>query len=70
MSIHITKNGIRARGRDANSLFIAMMPDDSLLEAFKNRTGSEEFQAMVKEAITARGLEVPSTINSEPSTNL
>lgn len=56
MSIHITKNRIRATGSDANGLFIAMAPDDTLLEWEKNQTGSEEFQRMVKEAIKARGL--------------
>jgi hypothetical protein len=56
MSIHISKNKIRATGSDANSLFIAIAPDETLLEWEKKKTGSEEFQRMVKEAIKARGL--------------
>lgn len=57
MGIHVTKNKIRATGADANSLFIALMPDDQLLEAEQKKTGSEEFQRMVKEAIAARNLQ-------------
>lgn len=57
MSIHISNNGrIRATGRDANGLFIALMPDERLIEAWKEKTGSEEFQQMVKEALDARRL--------------
>lgn len=59
MSIHISKNRIRATGSDANGLFIAMMSDETLLESAKSKTGSEQFQKMVLEAITARGLNVP-----------
>ena len=56
MSLHISKNHIRATGSDANGLFIAMAPDEQLITWEKAKTGSEEFQRMVKEAIAARGL--------------
>ncbi len=56
MSIHITKNRIRATGKDANALFICMAPDETLLEWEREKHGSEEFQQMVKEAIVARGI--------------
>lgn len=54
MSIHISKNRIRATGSDANGLFIAMSPTETLIEWQKNKHGSEEFQRMVNEAIEAR----------------
>ena len=63
MAIHKTKNGIRATGRDANSLFIAFMDDDALLEAFKEKRGSEDFQQMIREAMVARGFD-PESIPS------
>lgn len=56
MSLHISKSRIRATGSDANGLFIAFMEDEQLLEAERNKTGGEEFQRMIKEAIEARGL--------------
>ena len=56
MGIHIKKNSIRATGSDANALLIAMASDDYLLKAQQNKTGNEEFQRMVIEAIDARGL--------------
>lgn len=56
MAIHISKNRIRATGGDANGLFIAMSPDETLLEWEQQKHGSEEFQRMVKEAIAARRL--------------
>jgi hypothetical protein len=56
MSIHISKNRIRATGADANGLFIAMAPDDQLLEWERAKIGSEDFQRMVKEAIQARNI--------------
>jgi hypothetical protein len=56
MSLHISKNSIRATGKDANGLFIALMSDRALLEAEKDKTGGEEFRRMVKEAIALRGL--------------
>ncbi len=60
MAIHITKQGIRATGsKDANGLFIAIAPDEKLLEWKRDKRGSEEFQQMVKEAIAARGLSSP-----------
>lgn len=59
MSIHISKNKIRATGNDANGLFIAMAPNETLLDWFSKKTGSEQFQEMVKEAMIARGLEAP-----------
>ena len=58
MSIRITKNSIRATGGDANGLFIAMAPDETLIEWEKQKVGSEEFQKLVKAAIAARGLPV------------
>lgn len=54
MSIHITKNKIRATGNDANGFLIAMSPDSQLLKWEQGKHGSEEFQQMVKEAIAAR----------------
>lgn len=54
MSIHFTKKGIHATGADANALFIAMAPDDQLAEWTISKTGSEDFQRMVREAISAR----------------
>lgn len=59
MSMHISKKRIRATGKDANGLFIAFMSDEDLLEAEKNKTGGEEFQQMIKEAIAARGITMP-----------
>lgn len=61
MGLHITKTRkgstrIRATGSDANGLFIAFMGDDSLKDAYAKKTGSEEFQRMVAEAMVARGL--------------
>lgn len=56
MAIHISKNGIRATGGDANGLLIAMADDARLLDWEKKQTGSEAFQRMVKEAVAARGL--------------
>jgi hypothetical protein len=56
MSIHISKNKIRATGSDANCLFIEMSPDETLLKWKKEKTGSKEFQRMVKEAIDLRGI--------------
>ncbi len=56
MSLHISKNRIRAAGSDANGLFIAMSSDETLLAWAKQKHGSEEFQRMVKEAIAARNL--------------
>lgn len=61
MSIHISKNRIRATGGDANGFLIAMSLDKTLLDWEKSKTGSEQFQKMVKEAIAARGLNVKST---------
>lgn len=58
MSIRITGKSIRATGSDANSLFIAMSPDETLIKWDKQGHGSEEFQKMVKEALVARGLSV------------
>lgn len=57
MSVHITGNKIRATGKDANGLFIAMASDERLLEWNKKQTGSEEFRTMVKEAIAARNIQ-------------
>lgn len=54
MSIKVTKNSITAKGKDANKLLIAFSPDVQLLEWRKNKTGSEEFQNLVLEAITNR----------------
>ncbi len=54
MSIHITKNRIRATGGDANGFLIAMAPDQKLIDWEKQGFGSVEFQAMVKEAIKSR----------------
>ncbi len=56
MSLHISKNRIRATGSHANGFFIAMTDDSTLLQWEKDKHGSEEFQQMVKEAIAARGL--------------
>lgn len=56
MSIHISKKGIRATGNDANGFFIAMSPDETLLEWEKKKHGDEGFHKMVKEAIAARSL--------------
>ena len=56
MSIRISKNKITATGSDANGLLIAMASDETLLEWEKEKHGSEEFQKMVTEAISARGL--------------
>lgn len=56
MSIHITKNRICATGNDANGLLIAMSSDESLIRMATDKTGSESFQAMVNEAIAARGI--------------
>lgn len=56
--ITVSKNGnrIRATGSDANGLFIAFSSNDALLDWEQKKTGSEEFQKMVKEAIAARRL--------------
>lgn len=54
MSIRISKNSIRATGKDANALFIAMNSTDTLLAWEKNGTGSPQFQRLVKEAIAER----------------
>lgn len=54
MSIHITKNRIRATGSDANALFIALTPDDSLLKQYHEKTGSEEYQACVVRELERR----------------
>lgn len=55
MSITISsKGGIRASGKDANGLFIAMAPDEQLLKWDQEGFGSEEFKRMLKEAIAAR----------------
>lgn len=58
MSLHISKDGnrIRATGGHANGILIALSPDATLLKWENEKTGSEDFQRMVKEAITARGL--------------
>lgn len=65
MSIHISKNRIRATGSDANGLLIAMMSDGALLDAEHKKTGGEEFQRMVQEAIKARGLTPGSHISPQ-----
>ena len=54
MSLHISKNRIRATGSDANALFIEMTPTETLFEWQKEKHGGEEFQRMVNEAIEAR----------------
>ena len=54
MSLHISKNRLRATGSDANALFIAMTPTETLIEWQKEKHGGEEFQRMVNEAIEAR----------------
>lgn len=64
MSIHISKNRIRATGNDANGLFVAMASDEQLLDWDKSHHGSEDFQRMVKEAIAARGLNQTSEVKS------
>jgi hypothetical protein len=56
VSIHITKNRIRATGRDANGLFIAMASGEQLLKWESEKTRNEDFQRMVKEAIAARNM--------------
>ena len=54
MSIHISKNRIRATDSDANGLMIALSPDAQLQKWQTQKTGSEQFQRMVNEAIEAR----------------
>jgi hypothetical protein len=54
MSIHISKNRIRATGMDANGLMIAMASDEQLVTWHELKAGSEEFQRMVLKAINAR----------------
>lgn len=54
MSIHITKNRIRATGDDASGFLIAMASDETLLEWQKSKFGDENFQRMVNEAIESR----------------
>lgn len=67
MAIHITnKHRIRATGRDANGLLIAMASDDTLLKMEREKTGSEQFQTMVKEAIAARKLNPSTERQNEP----
>jgi hypothetical protein len=56
VSIHFTKNHIRATGKDANGLFIAMAHDAQLIKWAEDKTGDSEFQKMVCEAIAARGI--------------
>lgn len=57
MSIHITKNRIRATGSDANALFIALASDEQVMEWASTNHGGEEFRRMVQEALCARGLD-------------
>jgi len=59
MSIHITKNRIRATGADANALLISMAPDEQLLKWDKEKFGSDDFQRIVKEAMAKRRLVHP-----------
>lgn len=47
MSLHITKNRIRATGGDANGFLIALADDARLLEWERTKSGSEDFQRMV-----------------------
>jgi hypothetical protein len=67
MSLHISKNGIRATGNDANGLFIALMPDEVLVKAGETKMGDRNFQRMVEEAIVARGLPLPPSLSPLPS---
>ena len=57
MAIHVSKNKIRATGSEANSFLIALSNNETLLKWEKDKTGSEDFRRIVKEAIAARGLQ-------------
>lgn len=49
-----SRMSIRATGRDASGLLIAMADDATLAKWQLKKTGSESFQKMVNEAIAAR----------------